>query len=217
MVQRTSIWLGRQVPYQWFRGIVSLAVLIIFCITKFSEGAWIVIIVTPLLLWGITKISCHYDDVAKQLRIDITQERVSTKEPVIIVPVAGIHRVVAQSLNYAKSLSPNVIAFYVSFSDEDEEAMQEKWDKWDPGVRLVVFKSRYRTILKPLAEFIERVDTHVSEKQSIMVILPQFMPKNGGTACFTTSLPHVFAPSCKPTKISSLRRCPIICMSSGVQ
>ena len=84
----------------------------------------------------------------------------------IIVPVAGIHRAVAQTLNYAKSLSPNVIAFYVSFSDEDEESMQEKWQMWDPGVRLVVFKSRYRTILKPLAEFIERIDTHVSEKQS---------------------------------------------------
>ncbi|NEW09277.1 amino acid permease [Paenibacillus sp. SYP-B3998] len=177
-------WLRERIS-GWFQkslinglgAIVSFAVLLIFCFTKFSEGAWIVIIVTPLLLWMITKISNHYDDVAKQLRIDIEQERVCTKEPVIIVPVAGIHRVVAQSLNYAKSLSPNVIAFYVSFSDEDEEAMEEKWKKWDPGVRLVVFKSRYRNIVKPLAEFIERIDTHVSETQSIMVILPQFMPK----------------------------------------
>ncbi|NQX69442.1 amino acid permease [Paenibacillus alba] len=174
--ERVRGWIGKSL-INGLGGIVSFAVLLIFCFTKFSEGAWIVIIVTPILLWLITKVSHHYDDVAKQLRIDIEHERVCTKEPVIIVPVAGIHRVVAQSLNYAKSLSPNVIAFYVSFSDEDEEAMQEKWDKWDPGVRLVVFKSRYRTILKPLAEFIERIDTHVSDKQSIMVILPQFMPK----------------------------------------
>lgn len=174
--ERVSGWIGKLI-INGLGGIVSLAVLVIFCVTKFSEGAWIVIIVTPILLWLITKISHHYDDVAKQLRIDITQDRVCTKEPVIIVPVAGIHRAVEQTLNYAKSLSPNVIAFYVSFSDEDEESMQEKWQIWDPGVRLVVFKSRYRTILKPLAEFIERIDTHVSEKQSIMVILPQFMPK----------------------------------------
>ncbi|OCT11390.1 amino acid permease [Paenibacillus pectinilyticus] len=174
--ERAKGWIGKLI-INGLGGIVSLAVLIIFCITKFSEGAWIVIIVTPILLWLITQISHHYDDVAKQLRIDITQDRVCTKEPVIIVPVAGIHRAVEQTLNYAKSLSPNVIAFYVSFSDEEEEAMQEKWQIWDPGVRLVVFKSRYRTIFKPLVEFIERIDTHVSEKQSIMVILPQFIPK----------------------------------------
>ncbi|MDR6553393.1 APC family permease [Paenibacillus qinlingensis] len=174
--ERVSGWIGKLI-INGLGGIVSLAVLIIFSVTKFSEGAWIVIVITPLLLWVITKISHHYDDVAKQLRIDITQDRVCTKEPVIIVPVAGIHKAVEQTLNYARSLSPNVIAFYVSFSDEDEESMQEKWQIWDPGVRLVVFKSRYRTILKPLAEFIDRIDTHVSEKQSIMVILPQFMPK----------------------------------------
>ncbi|MGG1554357.1 APC family permease [Paenibacillus ferrarius] len=174
--ERVSGWVGKLI-INGLGGLVSLAVLIIFCMTKFSEGAWIVIVVTPIMLLLITKISRHYDDVANQLRIDLVQERVCTKEPVIIVPVAGIHRAVAQSLNYAKSLSPNVIAFYVSFSDEDEEAMQEKWQIWDPGIRLVVFKSRYRTILKPLAEFIERIDTHVSEKQSIMVILPQFIPK----------------------------------------
>lgn len=174
--ERVKGWIGKLI-INGLGGIVSLAVLIIFCVTKFSEGAWIVIIVTPILLLLITKISHHYDDVAKQLRIDITLDRVCTKEPVIIVPVAGIHRAVEHTLNYAKSLSPNVIAFYVSFSDEEEEAMQEKWQIWDPGVRLVVFKSRYRTIFKPLVEFIERIDTHVSEQQSIMVILPQFIPK----------------------------------------
>jgi len=174
--ERVAGW-PRKLVINSLGALVSFAVLLIFCFTKFTEGAWIVIVVTPLILWMITKVNHHYDDVAKQLRIDLEQDRVCTKESLIIVPVAGIHRAVAQSLNYAKSLSPNVIAFYVSFSDEEEAAMEEKWEKWNPGVRLVVFKSRYRTIVKPLAEFIERIDTHVSEKQAIMVILPQFIPK----------------------------------------
>jgi hypothetical protein len=55
--------------------------------------------------------------------------------------------------------------------------MEEKWEKWDPGVRLIVFKSRYRTIIKPLSEFVERIDTHVSGKQAIMVLLPQFITR----------------------------------------
>jgi amino acid transporter len=156
---------------------VSLAVLIIFCMTKFVEGAWIVIVLTPLLMWIITKIYNHYEDVSKQLRICLEDPPLPQKESIIIIPIAGIHRVVASTIAYAKTLSPTVIAFYISFSDEDEEKMEEKWKQWDPGVRLVVFKSRYRTIVKPLVDFIERIDTHVQDKQSVMVLLPQFVPR----------------------------------------
>lgn len=156
--------------------LVSFAVLIIFCVTKFIEGAWIVIVLTPILLWFITKIYNHYEDVADQLRINL-EEPLPHKESIIIIPIAGIHRVVASTIAYAKTLSPNVVAFYISFSDEDEEKMEKKWEQWNPGVRLVVFRSRYRTIVKPLVEFIERIDTHVKEKQTVMVLLPQFVAK----------------------------------------
>ncbi|UUZ87341.1 hypothetical protein LJK88_21770 [Paenibacillus sp. P26] len=91
--------------------------------------------------------------------------------------MAGIHRVVASTIAYAKTLSPNVVAFYISFSDEDEEKMEKKWEQWNPGVRLVVFRSRYRTIVKPLVEFIERIDSHVKEKQMVMVLLPEFVAR----------------------------------------
>ncbi|MCS7463355.1 APC family permease [Paenibacillus doosanensis] len=156
--------------------IVSFAVLIIFCVTKFAQGAWIVIVLTPVLLWFITQIYEHYEDVAKQLRFDLG-EPLPHKESIIIVPIAGIHRVVASTISYAKTLSPNVIAFYVSYSDEDEDRMEEKWEQWNPGVRLVIFKSRYRTLIKPLVDFIARIDAHVQEKQTIMVLLPEFVPK----------------------------------------
>jgi amino acid transporter len=160
-----------------FGAIITLFVVLIFSITKFMEGAWIVIVITPLLLWLITNIYKHYEVVACELRIDL-EEPLPQKESIVIVPVAGIHRVVAETIAYAKTLTPNVIAFYVSFSDEDEQKMEEKWAKWNPGVRLIVFKSRYRTLLKPLVEFIDRIDAHVEEKQSIMVILPQFIPRS---------------------------------------
>lgn len=168
-------WRGR-LAVNGLGALVSFAVLIIFCITKFVEGAWIVIVLTPILLWFITKIYNHYEDVAAQLRINL-EEPLPHKESIIIIPIAGIHRVVASTIAYAKTLSPNVVAFYISFSDEDEEKMEKKWEQWNPGVRLVVFRSRYRTIVKPLVDFIERIDTHVKEKQTIMVLLPQFVAK----------------------------------------
>ncbi|MBE1444055.1 APC family permease [Paenibacillus sp. OAS669] len=168
-------WQGRLL-INGLGALVSFAVLIIFCVTKFVEGAWIVIILTPILLWFITKIYDHYEDVADQLRINL-DEPLPHRESIIIIPIAGIHRVVASTISYAKTLSPNVVAFYISFSDEDEEKMEKKWEQWNPGVRLVVFRSRYRTIVKPLVDFIERIDAHVKEKQTIMVLLPQFVAK----------------------------------------
>ena len=155
-------------------GVVTLAVLLIFCITKFTEGAWIIVVITPLLLWLIISIHKHYESLANELRINL-DDPLPHKESIIIVPVAGIHRVVASTISYAKTLTPNVIAFYVAISVEDEQHMQEKWARWNPEVRLVVFKSRYRTIVKPLVDFIERIDNQVHEKQTIMVLLPQFI------------------------------------------
>jgi amino acid transporter len=170
--EKQSGW-RRRLTINGLGALVSCAVLLIFCITKFKEGAWIVILLTPILLWVITKIHNHYEDVSAELRFDI-EEPLPHKESIIIVPVAGIHRVVASTIAYAKTLSPTVIAFYVSFSDEEEKKMEDKWQQWNPGVRLVVFKSRYRNLLEPLAEFIDRIKNHVEERQTVMVLLPQF-------------------------------------------
>ncbi|MDP4169854.1 MAG: amino acid permease, partial [Bacillota bacterium] len=156
--------------------LVTFLVLMIFCMTKFLEGAWIIIIVTPAFLWLITRIYSHYEHVANELRLDLSIP-IPQKESLIIVPVAGIHRVVASTITHAKTLSPNVVAFYVAFSEEDAMRMEKKWEEWNPDVRLVSFVSRYRTVTKPLIAFIERINNHVHEKQMVIVLLPQFIPK----------------------------------------
>ncbi|UOF90641.1 APC family permease [Fodinisporobacter ferrooxydans] len=173
--ERQKGWTGK-IFINGLGAIVTCFVLAIFCITKFLEGAWIVVCLIPVFLLFITKIHRHYDEVAKQLRIDL-QDPLPQKGTVIIVPVAGIHRVVASTIAYAKTLSPNVVAFYVAFSEEDARRMEEKWEQWNPGVRLVIFKSRYRTITKPLVEFIERVDSRVANRETVMVLLPQFVTR----------------------------------------
>ncbi|MGZ4107837.1 MAG: APC family permease, partial [Tumebacillaceae bacterium] len=156
--------------------LVSFAVLAIFCLTKFREGAWIVIVLTAILLFFITKIYKHYEAVAKELRIEL-KDPLPEKGSVIIVPVAGIHKVVASTIAFAKTLSPNVIAFYVASSEEEADRMEEKWESWGTGVRLVTFVSRFRTVIQPLAEFIERVDKRVNKTDMVMVLLPAFIPR----------------------------------------
>jgi amino acid transporter len=154
--------------------LISFIVLLIFIWTKFMNGAWIVIAIIPPLVYALKKIHDHYEDVADDLRLDMTVP-MTTKESVIIVPVAGIHKVVAASIGFAKTLSPNVIAFYVATSEEEEAKMKERWKQWNPGVRLVTHYSTYRTVLNPLIEFIERVDNGIHERSTIMVLLPKFI------------------------------------------
>ncbi len=157
-------------------GVITFFVVIIFSITKFAEGAWIVLIITPILLWLITKISKHYDNVAEELKFDIS-EPVPNVETVIIVPVAGIHKVVVSTIAYAKSLTPDVVAFYVAFSPEDAKKMELKWEMWNPGVRLVVVVSRYRTLIKPLIDFISRAEKRYGNYKRITVLLPEFITR----------------------------------------
>lgn len=173
--ERNAGW-QRKAAINSLGAIMTFAVLIIFCFTKFMEGAWIIIVLTPLFLFGISKINKHYQAVAKELRINL-EEPLPTHGSVIIVPIAGIHKVVASTITYAKTLSPNVIAFYVAKSEEDADRMEQKWEQWNPGVRLVTFVSRFRTVVEPLVEFIERVDHRVHDKDRVMVLLPQFIPR----------------------------------------
>jgi amino acid transporter len=172
--ERSKGW-QRKTVINSLGAILTFCVAIIFSITKFTEGAWIVVILTPVMLWMITKVHRHYEDVAKELRIELDHPLPAKEGLVVIVPIAGIHRVVESTLAYAKQLTTNVVAFYVALSDEEEEKMEERWEKWDPGVRLVVFKSRYRTIIKPLVDFTERIETHLGENQTIIIMLPQFV------------------------------------------
>lgn len=155
--------------------IISFFVLGIFITTKFMHGAWIICTLIPLMVIGLTKIYNHYEDVGAELRVDLTVPSETDKETVVIIPVAGIHKVVVQSITFAKTLTPNVIAFYVATSEEEEAKMKERWKQWNPGVRLVTHYSTYRTVLNPLIEFIERVDNGIHEKSTIMVLLPKFI------------------------------------------
>lgn len=100
---------------------------------------------------------------------------------IIIIPVAGITRVVENSLNYAKSLSPkNIIAVYVAFDREDEKKFEEKWEKWQTGIRLVTLLSLHRSLVLPLTKFIDTIERKANESNYLVtVLIPEFIPKKG--------------------------------------
>jgi amino acid transporter len=160
--------------------VISFIVSMMFFLTKFSQ-VWAVLVFLPLIIYLFQRIRKHYEAVADQLRITTCEPAVPIEGNVIILPVAGITHVVENSLNYAQSLSAyQIIAVYVLFEREDEAAFEEKWNKWQPDVRLVTLHSPYRSIIQPLTKFIDSVQHKASESNyQVTVVIPQFIPKKG--------------------------------------
>ncbi|AGK54765.1 APC family permease [Bacillus sp. 1NLA3E] len=157
--------------------LISFTVMMIFFITKFGQ-VWSVLIFLPVIVYGFHRISKHYDSVGEQLRLKAGEAAVPINGNIIIVPVAGITQVVENSINYAKTLTDQVIAVYVSFDREDEKLFEQKWKNWQPDVRLVTLHSHYRSIIHPLTKFIDTVEHKARESNYwVTVLIPQFIPK----------------------------------------
>src|SRR5690348_3738834 len=127
--------------------VATFTVLCVFIITKFIHGAWIVVLVIPLLVLVFREIHVHYVDVARQLSINGLRELRPIRHSVV-VPISGLHRGVVTALEYAKSISRDnhVTAVYVDFEEEATATLREKWERWGAGVKLVVLPSPYREL-----------------------------------------------------------------------
>jgi amino acid transporter len=170
-------------PANWKKSIVinaigALATFIVLCVfiaTKFIHGAWIVVVVIPMLVLLFRAIHKHYVMVAKQLSMDGLEPLRPIKHTVI-VPISGIHRGVVSALQYARSIaSDRVQAVSVDFEEEATASLKDKWERWGAGVQLVVLPSPYRELTRPLVRHINRL-ARENSNDIITVVLPEFIP-----------------------------------------
>jgi amino acid transporter len=155
----------------------TAVVLTVFIATKFVHGAWIVVVMIPLLVFMFHTIHKHYVSVATQLSLEKIDETLEPIKNTVIVPISGIHRGVMSALRYAKSISPeSVTAVYVDFEEEATAKLKERWNKLDLGLKLVVLPSPYRELTRPILKFICRVD-RLRDDDVITVVIPEFVPK----------------------------------------
>jgi amino acid transporter len=155
--------------------VATFIVLCVFIATKFIHGAWIVVVVIPLLVFMFRAIHKHYVGVAKELSTEGLGE-LRPMRHTVIVPISGIHRGVVAALQYAKSIAPeHVEAVYVDFDEEATAKLREKWERWGAGVKLVVLPSPYRELTRPLLRYIGRLERK-NENDMVTVLLPEFVP-----------------------------------------
>jgi amino acid transporter len=155
--------------------IATSIVLVVLVITKFLHGAWIVVVLIPVLVFMFRAVHRHYQDVAHQL----TTEGLARLRPIrheVIVPVSGIHRGVVRALEYARAIaSDQVTAVYINLDEEATQKLRAKWSEWGEGVELVVIASPYRSMVGPLTRYLDRrMKRH--HDQMITVVLPEFIP-----------------------------------------
>ncbi len=171
--RRETGWAGRAI----FSSVGALAtgiVLLIELATKFASGAWITALLVTLLVVMFYEIHSHYTFYAGQLSSREWQP-VWPRKHVVVVPVAGVSKSTASALAYALLLSQNVRAVAVATDPGQVPRLQDEWDMWDSGVPLEVIVSPHRAIVRPLLEYINKVESE-EHPDWLTVVLPEVMP-----------------------------------------
>ncbi|BBB91174.1 MAG TPA: APC family permease [Methylomusa anaerophila] len=164
-----------------FGAIVTGLVVVVIATTKFFQGAWIVLIFIPAMFAIFKAIKRHYMDVAEQLHLPLEEWQALTPGPkgknIVVVPVSSPTSVVLQTMKYARSISDDVIALHVATDREAGRKVEEKWQTWDPGVRLITIYSPYRLVIQPVLHFIEKIQKNKAPEDFITVLIPEFETK----------------------------------------
>ncbi|HEV3353470.1 MAG TPA: APC family permease [Acidimicrobiales bacterium] len=155
--------------------VATFIVLLIVAGTKFTSGAWLPIVVVPLIIALFSGIKRHYDRVAGVLEVQPEQVRHEHINHTVVVLVGRIHRGVLKALDYARSLRPqHLVAVYVSFEDEDREELENQWRAFDIDIPLEIVYSPYRELVGPIERYIDELDERW-DNDTVTVVIPEFV------------------------------------------
>ena len=160
-----------------FGALCTAIVMVIFAVTKFRDGAWVVLILIPVLVIIFQLINRHYQKLANRLSLDkfggpppqATRHRV-------ILPVSGVHQGSLEALRYARLLSDDITAVHVSTDPDETEKLQKRWELWGEGTRLVIVDSPYRLFIEPLLAYLEEIIAQRQPNETITIVVPEFVP-----------------------------------------
>ena len=161
-------------------GLGALAtgvVTVVIAATKFTHGAWIVVLVIPALVATFLAMHRHYEDVAEQLSLEGLPGPPELRHTVLVV-VGDLHRGVVRAVQYAKTLAAPSVAVRAVFVETDPAKtakLEEKWARWGLGVPLVILNSPYRSLLRPLVEYLDALQS-LGDDHMVTVVIPEFLP-----------------------------------------
>ncbi|MDP9435505.1 MAG: APC family permease [Actinomycetota bacterium] len=154
-------------------GLTGL-VLVIVTLTKFTHGAYLVLIAMPVLYAVMRAIHNHYERVAEELRPDDDVVPLPSRNHAIVL-VSKVHAPTLRALAYARAARPHTLtALTVQVDPEESRALQEEWDRRDLPVPLTVLDSPYREITRPVLDYVRDV-RRKSPRDVVTVFIPEYV------------------------------------------
>ncbi len=162
-----------------FGALTTGVVAIIIITTKFLGGAWIILMLLPIIIMGLIGIRKHYDSVSDQLRLDARQIRnrpiTWTRDSAVVVAVDTLNRAAIRAIDYAQNVSRDVTVVHISDDIEEANSLRAKWSEAGIQLPLVIIESPYRELLGPLVNYIEQLHQEKGGT-TLTVVLPEFVP-----------------------------------------
>jgi hypothetical protein len=158
--------------------VATCVVMLTLAITKFIEGAWIVVVVIPVLVVTFLTMHRHYEEVARELSLEGLDGPPPMNHTVLVL-VGDLHRGVVRALQYARTLAPTaaVRGVYVETDPARTARLEGKWVRWGLGVPLVVLTSPYRSLLRPFLDYLDDIQSR-GDDQIVTIVLPEFLPRH---------------------------------------
>jgi amino acid transporter len=159
--------------------VLTTAALAIELLSKFTHGAWLVVIVVPLLVAMFTRVHTLYDRIGAQLAVGPHPPPPRKFRSLVVVPVDGLTRLTVEAISAALSLGDDVVAVTVRFPDPDdahaEADFRERWDAWHPNVRLVTLHSARRSLAPPVVQYLRRIENE-DRYHRLVVLIAEVRP-----------------------------------------
>jgi amino acid transporter len=155
---------------------------LIFGITRFTSGAWLVIVCVPLMIIMFSKIQAHYRQIRDDLKYDFSRPLQMDRDTITLIPIASVNKSSVHALEYALANFKNVVAVSVIANNSEEEeteaerTLRVQWDRLGSGVRLVVIRSQYRSVARRIQRFVE-LELDRYKPEDVTVVVPQFITK----------------------------------------
>ena len=182
-------WNRHREPGWWYRAaingfgaLLTALVLVIVTSVKFIDGAYLVVILIPLLVGMMLFIHRQYTSARQELAIRPGYvAEPSQREERVLIPIPGINRAVIQAVNVGRSIADDVVAVFITDEPEDAGTVRARWEKMVPGVPLVVVESPYRALVGPLAAYLDVLDAAwPADKPApiTFVIVPEYVARH---------------------------------------
>lgn len=190
----------RKIAVNALGALVTFGVMVVQAVTKFMQGAWIVVLLIPTLVWIFFRIHHHYDAVRRQLSVSLRRVHVSTDPvPIIhLVLISDVHVAALRQIQFVRSLGGNWEAVHVATDEAKAAQVQKKWRQYVPDGRLVTLPSPFRDLVGPVREYVETLHEqhpeaviHVVMAQLLMDNFPAQALHQNTTVIFKLALQHI--------------------------